>query len=69
MESKIAEQLKEYIIKSYDAHDGARTSMWSQGNGDDQFADGENRGTACTLYDIAKIIGLELPPLEVQSFD
>lgn len=63
------EELKKYIVENYKAKDGARTQMWSEGNFDDVFIDGEARGEATTLSAIAKIIGLEVEPLEEQEFD
>lgn len=63
------EKLIEYIKKNYDASDGARTSEWSQGNGDDQFYDGLTRGIAYTLKEVAEIIGLEVEKLKEQTFD
>ena len=63
------EELIEYINKNYKPADGARTEMYSEGNATDVFNDGEARGTAYTLKEIADIIGLETAPLEEQEFD
>ncbi len=58
------EKLIEYIKKNYNPKDGARTSLWSHGNSDDVFSDGQSSGTAQTLSEIAAIIGLEVEPLK-----
>lgn len=58
------EELKKFIKRVYDPSDGALNSTCSEGNGDDQFADGEKRGFAWALLEVAGIIGLELPPFE-----
>lgn len=63
------EKLKDYIMKNYYPKDGARTSMWSEGNGDDQFSDGQAMGTAETLSAIAELIGMEVEPLSEQELD
>ena len=61
--------LEEYLKKNYKPEDGARTSLWSEGNGDEQFNDGELRGQAIALKDIADSLGVILPPLAEQDFD
>ena len=63
------DKLKQFIEKNYKASDGARTSMYSEGNGDDQFRDGETRGYARALSDVAKQIEMDVAPLEEQVFD
>ena len=63
------EEIKKYIQEMYKAEDGARTPLWSLGNCNDVFQDGEQRGVAKTLSDIAEIIGLEIKPLEKQVYD
>lgn len=62
-------ELIEYIKKNYRAGDGARTCLWSEGNCDDVFADGQASGTALTLSDIAALIGLEVEKLHEPEFD
>jgi hypothetical protein len=61
------EKLIQYIKERYKPEDGARTSEWSEGNGDDQFYDGVERGYAVALKEVADIIGMECEPLAIQE--
>lgn len=63
------EKLKKLITEKYKKEHGAKTSMWSEGNGDDQFSDGVDNGYATALFEVAKVIGMEVEPLEEQSYD
>jgi len=63
------EIILKHLEKNYKASDGARTSMSSEGNGDDQFEDGFSRGYAVALKEIADISEIKVEPLAVQSFD
>ena len=63
------EALEKYIKAQYKPEDGAKTSMHSEGNGDDQFSDGENRGTCWTLCDVARAIDLDVPDPHEQVYD
>ena len=61
------EAIKEYILKHYDpsANGG---EYWDGGNFDDTFQLGIKCGSSETLYDIGKILGLDLPPMEEVEF-
>ena len=64
------EQLKKliaYIEKNYDASDGARSSLDSEGNSSDVFSDGIDYGKSDALYDVAIIIGLEVEELHEED--
>ncbi len=63
------EKLEEFIRKEYKPEDGAKTSMFSEGNYDDVFSDGFDRGYACALQNIAALVGVLVPPLKEQELD
>lgn len=53
-------RLEEYLRKHYDSQAGAKTSLWSAGNYDDVFEDGEQRGRCMTLFRVAQLIGMRV---------
>jgi hypothetical protein len=61
------EMVKQFILENYSSQHGGYTEMRSEGNSTDVFADGESRGVAVTLKDIADIINLGLAPLVEQD--
>ena len=61
------EKLAEHIKKNYEPKHGKPNSSYSQGNCDDVFSDGFNRGYAIALSECAEIMGVEVPPLEPQD--
>lgn len=63
------ETIERLIKARYAPKDGAKTSLFSEGNGDDQFSDGEARGVCRTLYDIAVAIEMALPEPHEQVYD
>lgn len=69
MTEEVEKKLIEFITKNYNPKHGGKTEEWSFGNSTDVFSDGQEQGTASTLYDIAKIIGLEVEELAEQKFD
>lgn len=58
------ENLEQYILKNYRPENGSLSALTSQGNGDDQFADGYDVGVAVTLFKIAGLIGMKIEALE-----
>lgn len=58
-----------YVVQHYDAEDGGLTEETSSGNEMDIFNDGYACGVASTLYDIAKLLGLEVEELHEQVYD
>ncbi len=62
-------KINEFLEKNYKSSDGARTSQWSQGNGDDQFYDGLAVGYAQALSDIAALCEIKVEPLAEPNID
>jgi hypothetical protein len=61
------ELVKEFIKSRYRVNHCSFTSERSQGNYDDVFEDGVNCGTAWTLYDIGKMLEMDLKEPEEQD--
>lgn len=64
----IIKRLKKHIKENYKPGDGAITSLWSEGNSDDVFCDGEKVGAVWALYGVAKIIGMEVEKPKEQDY-
>lgn len=62
-------KLQKYIIINYDSTAGARTPLWSHGNSDDVFYDGEQYGKCMALWRIAGVIGMDVPDPDEQDWD
>lgn len=63
------DKLKNFIELNYKSEDGAKTSEWSQGNGDDQFSDGFDRGYAVAFKEIADLLEIKVEPLAKQTIE
>ena len=61
------EKLKKFIGENYKPENGAITEMWSEGNSTDVFNDGEKLGECWALYQVAKLIGLDVKKPEEQE--
>ena len=55
------DKIEAYIKKNYKPEVGEKTSLWSHGNSDDVFSDGWDQGECYALWEIGKMIGMELP--------
>ena len=64
-EKETLEELKKYLEKTYHQYATGWTYERSEGNFCDCFSDGYECGQAITCYEIACIIGLDLPEPEV----
>lgn len=61
---KMLADLEKFILLNYRSKHGSLTPLHSEGNYDDVFDDGYKSGVATTLYDIAKIIGIQVREIE-----
>jgi len=63
------DKIKAHIKKNYEPEDGAATSLHSEGNYDDVFSDGFDRGMCIALWELVEILGLDFPEPHEQNFD
>ena len=63
------EEVKKYINQCYKANKGSYTVERSEGNSDDVFSDGYDCGVATTLYNIGKMLEMDIEELEEPDYD
>lgn len=63
------EKVIEFIKKNYEPKDGSLSPMSSRGNGDDVFYDGSSFGRAHVLYQIAKLLEIDVPEIAEQEVE
>ena len=69
MEKEMIDKLKAYIKANYESEHGSLTELDAEDNADDTFINGERRGKALIMYEVAQYIGLEVPELQDQKYD
>ena len=62
-------EIEEYVLSNYYASDCGLTEECSMGNYTDVFNDGYSCGYAMALYEIGKLLGIELAEPHEQEYD
>lgn len=64
----LIKKIEKIVKENYDSDMCGATSEWSDGNSDDVFSDGQDRGRSCLAYEIGCVLGMELEEPQKQKY-